>query len=110
MALAHAIVGRDTELAQLREIVHGAGAPFAVFIEGDAGVGKTALMDSMVARTESLVLRARPTAAEAASSFAAMHDLLQPAIGGLARLPVPQRRALAAALALEDSPDPVDLG
>jgi DNA-binding CsgD family transcriptional regulator len=108
MALAHAIVGRDTELAQLREIVQGAGAPFAVFIEGDAGVGKTALMESVVARTESLVLRARPTAAEAASSFAAMHDLLQPVIGGLARLPVPQRRALAAALALEDSPDPVD--
>ena len=51
MALAHAIVGRDTELAQLREIVQGAGAPFAVFIEGDAGVGKTALMDSVVART-----------------------------------------------------------
>ena len=54
------------------------------------------------------MLRARPTAAEAASSFAAMHDLLQPVIGGLARLPVPQRRALAAALALEDSPGPVD--
>ena len=79
-----------------------------LFVEGDAGVGKTALVEAVAATARSRVLRARPTAAEAASSFAGLHDLLQPVIGGLARLPVPQRRALAAALALEDSPGQVD--
>ena len=54
------------------------------------------------------VLRARPTAAEAASSYAALHDLLQPVLDGLDALPAPQRRALAAALLLEDAADPVD--
>ena len=54
------------------------------------------------------MLRARPTAAEAASSFAALDDLLRPAIEGLPRLAEPQRRALAAALLLEAAIDPVD--
>src|SRR6185295_11546828 len=54
------------------------------------------------------VLRARPTAAEAGSSFAALDDLLRPAIGGLPRIAEPQRRALAAALLLEAAPEPVD--
>ena len=54
------------------------------------------------------MLRARPTAAEAASSFAALDDLLRPAIDGLPRLAEPQRRALAAALLLEAAIDPVD--
>jgi hypothetical protein len=55
-----------------------------------------------------MVLRARPTNAEAGSSYAALPDLLQPVIGGLEPLPVPQRRALAVALLLEESGDPVD--
>ena len=55
-----------------------------------------------------LVLRARPTAADARSSFAALDDLLRPAIDGLPRLAEPQRRALAAALLLEAMIDPVD--
>jgi DNA-binding CsgD family transcriptional regulator len=108
MATASTLVGRDAELEQLREILQGDDPPFAVFIEGDAGVGKTALLDAVAADVRGVVLRARPTAAEAASSYAALHDLLQPVIGGLDRLPAPQRRALAAALALEDSPDQVD--
>ena len=111
MPTNHAIVGREAELQQLREVVESAARPVVAFVEGDAGVGKTALLEAIVAHAAeggSRVLRARPTAAEAASSFAALDDLLRPAIEGLPRLAEPQRRALAAALLLEAAIDPVD--
>jgi DNA-binding CsgD family transcriptional regulator len=108
MAVAHATVGRDAELAQLREVIHGRGPPYAAFVEGDAGVGKTALLEAVAADAGAVVLRARPNAAEAASSYAALQDLLQPLTSRLDRLPAPQRRGLAAALLLEDAEGPVD--
>ncbi|HYI20738.1 MAG TPA: AAA family ATPase [Solirubrobacteraceae bacterium] len=111
MPTNHAIVGREAELQQLREVVESAARPVVAFVEGDAGVGKTALLEAIVGRAAeggTRVLRARPTAAEAASSFAALDDLLRPAIEGLPRLAEPQRRALAAALLLEAAIDPVD--
>ena len=111
MPTNHAIVGREAELQQLREVVESAVRPVVAFVAGDAGVGKTALLEAIVGQAEeggTRVLRARPTAAEAASSFAALDDLLRPAIEGLPRLAEPQRRALAAALLLEAAIDPVD--
>ena len=50
MALAHAIVGREAELQPLREFLDGPGPPHVVFVEGDAGVGKTALLEAVVER------------------------------------------------------------
>lgn len=107
----HAIVGREPELQRLRAVVESTARPVVAFLEGDAGVGKTALLESVVAEAAAAgtrVLRARPTAAEAASSFAVLDDLLRPAIEGLPRLAEPQRRALGAALLLEAATDPVD--
>ena len=111
MPSTEAIVGREAELERLRDCVRAPGSPVVAFLEGEAGVGKTALLEVMVAEAASAgtrVLRARPTAAEAANSFAALDDLLRPALEGLSRLAEPQRRALAAALLLEASADPVD--
>ena len=111
MPTMHAIVGRDPELQQLREVVATPATPIVAFVEGGAGVGKTAPLETVADEARavgSLVLRARPTAAEATSSFAALDDLLRPAINGLPRLAEPQRRALAAALLLEAAIDPVD--
>src|SRR3954449_4465940 len=108
MALAHAIVGREAELQVLREFLDGPGPPHVVFVEGDAGAGKTALLEAVVEGAAMPVLRARPTAAEAASSYAALNDLLEPLLDGLDALAAPQRRALSAALLLEDTADPVD--
>src|SRR6476646_3310527 len=46
----------------------------------------------------------RPAGAETAFSFAALADLLRPVLPeGLASLPSPQRRALSAALLLDDA-------
>ena len=111
MSSIEAIIGREAELQRLRDCLQGPERPVVAFLEGDAGVGKTALLEATVAEAEvagSRVLRARPTAAEAGSSFAALDDLLRPAIGGLPRLAEPQRRALAAALLLEVAAEPVD--
>ena len=111
MAATRTIVGREAELERLRQLVQGDEAPFVAFVVGEAGIGKTALLDTLVAEAVAagtLVLQARPTAAEAASSYSALDDLLRPAIGGLAQLPDPQRRAVAAALLLEDAAGPVD--
>ena len=35
---------------QLREVVQGDEAPFVAFIEGEAGIGKTALLEAIKAR------------------------------------------------------------
>ena len=69
------------------------------------GIGKTTLWRYGVelARREWLVLACGPTEAESALAFAAAGDLLGPLAGEVvAALPSPQRRALAAALLLDD--------
>ena len=85
----------------------GQSTPQGLVLDGVAGIGKTTLFDAtvMAARQQGFaVFSCRPAGAEAAFSFAALADLLSPVLPkGLRRLPVPQRRALAAALLLEES-------
>src|SRR5262249_29369865 len=67
---------------------------------------KTTLFEATVAdarRRGFAVFSCRPVASETAFSFAALADLVRPALPtGLERLPLPQRRALSAALLLDD--------
>jgi DNA-binding CsgD family transcriptional regulator len=102
------VVGRDVELAVLADfLAAGQATPQGLVLDGAAGIGKTTLFDATVmqARQQGFaVFSCRPAAAEAAFSFAALADLLSPVLAdGLRRLPAPQRRALAAALLLEES-------
>ena len=106
------IVGRELELDLLDAFVggEGGGAVFAV-IEGEAGIGKTALWSAAadVARRRGVrVLEARPTAAEAGSSYVALDDLVRPALDVLACIEEPRRRALAGALLLEEAGGPTE--
>jgi DNA-binding CsgD family transcriptional regulator len=101
------LVGREVEVAVLAEfLAAGQSTPQGLVLDGEAGIGKTTLVDATVmeAREDGFaVFACRPAAAEAAFSFAALADLLSPVLPeGLGRLPVPQRRALAAALLLEE--------
>ncbi len=84
----------------------GHSTPQGLVLDGEAGIGKTTLFDATVTEAREhgfAVFSCRPAAAEAAFSFAALADLLSPVLPeGLGRLPVPQRRALAAALLLEE--------
>lgn len=113
--MPEAIVGRDAELASLRDFV---GSVFdgasALVLQGEAGVGKTTLWKAGVAEAEDRGLRllqALPAESETALSFSGIGDLLDPVLDeALAPLPVAQRRALALALVLEEvegpPPDP----
>jgi DNA-binding CsgD family transcriptional regulator len=101
------IVGREVELDLLDAFVGGeGGAAVLAILEGEAGVGKTALWSAAAdeARARGArVLIARPTAAEAGSSYSALDDLVRPALEVLPRIEGPGRRALATALLLEDA-------
>lgn len=77
------------------------GAGGAVVLRGEAGAGKTALLDAAVARGGGMrVLRTTGVESEADLAFAALHQVLWPVTGSLDALPEPQRDALGAALGL----------
>jgi DNA-binding CsgD family transcriptional regulator len=104
------VVGRDDELAALADFVTGPPPPRILLLEGEAGIGKTTLWRQGVDLGERRGLRAltsSPAESEIQLSFAAAGDLLGAQAGSvLDSLPAPQRRALAAALLLEDVEGP----
>ncbi len=97
------LVGRSSERAVLRTALDDArqGVGRAVVLVGAPGVGKTALLEDAVRGAEGFrVLRTRSSESESGLAFAALSDLLAPVLERLPALPVPQRAALRAALAL----------
>lgn len=95
------LVGRDAELQAVRDAL-GASATAGIVLEGEAGIGKTALWQAGVAHADERGFRAllaRPAETESTLSHAALGDLLGPLaeqFGG--ELPAPQRHALDVAL------------
>src|SRR4051794_40931899 len=74
------------------------GRATSVLIRGEAGMGKSALLEDTAAHaTQVRVLRTAGLEAESALAFAALHRLLRPALDGLPGVPAPQRRALRVA-------------
>lgn len=70
-------------------------------LRGEAGVGKSALLDLAESRGGAMrVLRATGAEPESDLAFAALHQLLQPVVGLLDALPEPQRDAVRGALGL----------
>ena len=97
------LLGRDPECARLDALVTPvrAGASAALVVMGEAGVGKTSLLEYAVARSAGLrVLRARGIRSERNLPFAGLANLVRPILGHLGALPGPQREALAGALAI----------
>jgi DNA-binding CsgD family transcriptional regulator len=97
------IFGRDVELARIDTLLRGAssGAGEALVVAGEAGIGKTVLLDA--ARQRASVQRVLATCgveAEANLPFAALAQLLEPLLDRIDRLPAPQAAALRGALAL----------
>jgi predicted ATPase len=96
------VVGREHELATVARLLDQRRAgPWAVIIEGDAGIGKTTLWEAALdlARGRSWrVLAAQPAEAEIRFSYVAVRDLLGPLIDETIHgLPGPQRRAVETA-------------
>ncbi|MFG3706618.1 AAA family ATPase [Micromonospora sp. NPDC047670] len=97
------LYGRSAEISALDEVITRArdGRGGAVVLRGEAGVGKTALLDAAAARGGTMrVLRTTGVEAEADLAFAALHQVLWPVTGSLDALPEPQRDAVRAALGL----------
>src|SRR5262245_48638751 len=98
------IVSRSSELARLDDVLAALrrGQGSALVVRGEAGIGKTTLLDALVERagTDTLVLRACGAESEVELAFSALTDLLQPVLSGLDELPPLQAAALSGALAL----------
>src|SRR5579864_4865137 len=106
------LIEREHESAVLDALVDrlrdGGGA---LVVRGEAGIGKSALLQRVRRRAESHGARALVTVgveSEAELAFAGLHQLLRPVIGTLAQQPESLRQALEAALGLgvDDKPDP----
>src|SRR5690349_6660611 len=95
--------GRDEERARLAALVASAraGRAAVLVLVGDPGVGKSALLDDLIASAGVRVLVTIGVASEAPLPFAALHRLLRPALDW-DRLPAPQARALRVAFGHED--------
>jgi DNA-binding CsgD family transcriptional regulator len=84
-----------------------AGRSGALVLRGEAGIGKTALLEHTVASASGLmVLRATAVESEMELAFAALHQLCGPMLDRADRLPGPQRDALATTFGLRAGPAP----
>ncbi|TDW66455.1 helix-turn-helix transcriptional regulator [Kribbella pratensis] len=106
------LIGREAERRVIEQLVAGArvGAAGVLLVTGEPGIGKTSLLDEAAALAGGLrILRARGAEAEREVPFAALLQLLRPALSSLDRIPGPQQSALASALALRpDTGTPAD--
>jgi DNA-binding CsgD family transcriptional regulator len=79
----------------------------AVVVRGDAGVGKTVLLEYVAKRASDFRLaRAVGVQSEMELAFAGLHQLLAPMLDELDRLPVPQRDALRTVFGLSGGSAP----
>jgi len=102
-------VGRRRECGVLDQLVEAvrAGESRALVVHGEAGVGKTALMDYVAGRARGChVARAAGVQSEMEFPFAGLHQLCAPMLDHLERLPIPQREALQTTFGISAGPTP----
>ena len=90
--------GRRDECAVLDRLLEDAraGRSGVLVVRGEAGIGKTALLEYAVdAASDLRVLSAAGVESERELAFAALDQLCAPLLDQLDRLPGPQREALA---------------
>ncbi|KOX14134.1 hypothetical protein ADL05_17775 [Nocardiopsis sp. NRRL B-16309] len=103
--------GRDEETAKVDAVLAAArsGRSGALVLRGEAGIGKSALLDHAergAAATGTRVLRGAGVESESDLPYAGLHLLLGRAMEHVDALPSPQARALRGALGLADSASP----
>src|ERR1700761_3089315 len=98
-ARGSALLGRQRELGALAGLVEDVRASrgWALVVRGEAGVGKTALLDHVVDGSGLRVVRAVGVESEMELAFAGLHQLCAPVLDRVERLPAPQRDALEVA-------------
>ena len=110
-----ALLGRASECAVLDGLVADVrrGQSRSLVVRGEAGIGKTALLEYLLeTASDSTVLRAEGVESEMELAYASLQQLCAPLLGGLARLPAPQREALEIVFGLSAgaAPDPFLVG
>jgi DNA-binding CsgD family transcriptional regulator len=101
--------GRRAECGVLDGLLEGVrgGRSAVLVVRGEAGVGKTALLDYAIESAPDLSFaRAAGVESEMELAFAGLHQLCGPMLDRLGQLPGPQRDALRIAFALEAGPAP----
>jgi DNA-binding CsgD family transcriptional regulator len=101
--------GRRTECAALDRLLEAArgGHSGVVVVRGEAGVGKSALLEyALGAASEFRVRQAAGVESEMELPFAGLHQLCAPLLAGLDRLPAPQQNALETAFGLSSGTPP----
>src|SRR5690348_5236490 len=92
----------DRQLVRIR-----AGVSSVLVVRGEAGVGKTALLEYVAERASGCrIVRVAGVESEMELAFAALHQICAPMLAGLDGLPAPQRDALSAAFGLQDGDSP----
>ena len=100
---------RRDEGAALERLLEAAraGRSGALVVRGEAGIGKTALLNNAIESASDLqVARAEGVESEMELPFAALHQLCAPMVDRLERLPGPQRDALEIAFGVREGAVP----
>gem|GEM_PF-25435 len=98
---ARALIGRNSERASIERALTTArqGGSAVIVVRGEAGAGKTALLDDAVAKAGGIrVLRTRGAEGEWTQPFAGLAELCRPLLYLRASLPPARSAAFAAAL------------
>jgi DNA-binding CsgD family transcriptional regulator len=106
---ARRLLGRRSECAVLDQVVSDVrgGASRTLVLRGEAGVGKSSLLEYLVAHASRChVARATGVDSEMELAYAALQQLCAPFLDRLDRLPGPQRDALATVFGLRDGAAP----
>ncbi|MEV0234080.1 AAA family ATPase [Nonomuraea sp. NPDC050786] len=102
------LIGRAGEQAAVERLIEGVrgGRSGALVLRGEAGIGKSALLDHAEAWADGdvRVLRGAGFELEMELPFAGLHLLLRGALDGIGRLPKAQAEALRGALGMDRSP------
>ena len=109
------LLGRAPESELLERLLRDAREERSgvLVLIGEAGVGKTALLDHAAQNAEGFrIARAVGVEAEMELPYAALHELCGPMLGGIHGLPAPQRKALEVAFGLASGtpPEPLLVG
>src|ERR1700735_345600 len=106
---ARRLLGRRSECAVLDQLVASvrAGPSRALVLRGEAGVGKSALLEYLVQHASDCgIARAAGVESEMELAYAGLQQLCAPFLDRLERLPGPQRNALGTAFGLRDGDAP----
>jgi DNA-binding CsgD family transcriptional regulator/tetratricopeptide (TPR) repeat protein len=101
--------GRASERAALDALLRDvrAGQSRSLIVRGEAGIGKTALLEYLISSASDLtVVRTAGVESDMELAYASLHQLCVPLLDRLDRLPAPQRQALEIVFSLSAGPAP----